>query len=646
MSKELASLQVQLELQTAAFERGVARMDKSLKKVEKNTSRTDKSMKKLGKTLSNAAKGGAALAAAFAAVKLGQYASQALEYADSIAKVSAKVGVTTDELQQLRFAAEQSGVDIRTLDMALQRFSRRTGEVAAGTGELLKTWQALGIEINDQEGNMRPLTDLLGDYADAIQNAGSQQEKLRLAFKAFDSEGAALVNLLEGGAEAVEDFKQQAIDLGLVLDKDTTKVAEVLTDKLNILSKQALTGVSDAFIKATASALEFFGVFTDYDAAAERLEQVNKEIENQQQLLTTWAARVGQINPELKLVDLMQEKESLEKQLETLDGYRDKVEEVGEATDAAIATPEQLKRFTALRKEIEKLADPADAYAQKLADIKEAMLTYIRTSGELGISIEDAATLQAKITAEWLASTDAAVIYFTRVQELIDDSNSRGMNALADELGLLQAAYQQAMDAGEFTLADNLFELIADLELAGEKAADFGDSFKSMADEIKDSIDGFVTDFTNKLVDGLVEGELAFDDFAKSVLATIAKLVLNKIFTQFFDTILGGMSFFGGTGATASPTAISPDATMTRESGGTASMVTGIATAGSMPSAKSPVTVNVNNYGNDQVEVQERKTSRGIEIDVLIKQAVNKGLAGGDFDRAMRASYGAQRLAY
>ena len=59
------------------------------------------------------------------------------------------------------------------------------------------------------------------------------------------------------------------------------------------------------------------------------------------------------------------------------------------------------------------------------------------------------------------------------------------------------------------------------------------------------------------------------------------------------------------------------------------------------------VTVNVNNYGNDEVSVTERQDSNGgIDIDILIKQKVQKGFANGDFDKSLGASFGIRRLGY
>jgi len=535
----LAELQIQLELQTAAFEKGIKDLDRQLKKAEGSVNRTGRSIGKMEKTVARAGKALVAMAVAAATAFTVQQARDALRYADSIAKVADKVGVTVEELQQLRFAADQTGVPIRTLDMALQRFSRRTGEVANGSGELLKTWQELGLAIKDQEGNVRPLTELLADYADAIAGAGSQQEKLRLAFKAFDSEGAALVNTLEDGAEGLAELMQAASDLGVVLDNETARKAEVLNDRLSILSQQLKTSFTKAMIDATEATLRFFGVFVDYDTATEKLAEVNEELRaynEETQAIIDSGGRVGE-RRKVRSAELEAERAELEEQVKALKKYvKDSDDAIGDAGDGAGLA---VDKYKLLETELNKLRDPFAVLQEKIDLIKEATFAYIETNGELGISLEDGATLAANLTKEYLETYDALVIYMNKVDEFAKKSNP--FNEQAEQLGLLQAAYDQAMAEGDFGMADALFDLIADLSFAEEKSKDVTDSFKTMADEIKDAVDGFVSDFTNELVDGLLEGELAFEDFAKNVLSTLAKMMLNRVFTQFFDTILGSL---------------------------------------------------------------------------------------------------------
>ncbi len=101
--------------------------------------------------------------------------------------------------------------------MAMQRFSRRVAEAASGAGELIPILKANNLALRDTDGNMRPLIAILRDYADLIKNAGSDQERLLLAFKAFDSEGAALVNTMKNGADPAFSTisRQTARDAGV-----------------------------------------------------------------------------------------------------------------------------------------------------------------------------------------------------------------------------------------------------------------------------------------------------------------------------------------------------------------------------------------------------------------------------------------------
>ena len=133
-----------------------------------------------------------------------------LAYAGNLQRVAETVAFTAEQVQELRFAAGQLNLEQRTLDMALQRFSRRMGEAAQNTGEALKTVQQYGIAIKNTDGTVRDNIDILKDWAEVIANVDDEQERLRIAFKLFDSEGAPLVRLLAQGADGMEMFAAKA----------------------------------------------------------------------------------------------------------------------------------------------------------------------------------------------------------------------------------------------------------------------------------------------------------------------------------------------------------------------------------------------------------------------------------------------------
>src|SRR5690606_32505320 len=124
-----------------------------------------------------------------------------------------------------------------TLDMALQRFTRRSAEAAQGTGAAKDALQVLGVQLRDSTGALRPTEALLSDVADAFTRIENPADRVRLAFKLFDSEGVVMVNMLRNGAAALEETRQQARDLGLVLEDDLLRNAEATNDSITTLTR-------------------------------------------------------------------------------------------------------------------------------------------------------------------------------------------------------------------------------------------------------------------------------------------------------------------------------------------------------------------------------------------------------------------------
>ena len=203
-----------------------------------------------------------ALVGVAGAAGFGLLVRSSLNATDSLAKTASKIGTTTEALSGLRFAAEITGVATTTMDMALQRFTRRTAEAAKGTGEAKGAIRELGI--NAQELNRMPLDKRMLVLADAFSNVQSESDRLRLAFKLFDSEGAALVNTLSLGREGLADLLGEAEALGVVMSSDAAEGVEDAVDSLTKL-KAISKGLRDQFVAALAPAVEALTTqFTDF----------------------------------------------------------------------------------------------------------------------------------------------------------------------------------------------------------------------------------------------------------------------------------------------------------------------------------------------------------------------------------------------
>lgn len=226
-----------------------AELRKKLKSSDKQTREWAKNQIKHTKRVRQAFKMGAAAVGATAVAYAG-LTRQAITAADHLAKTADKIGLTVEGLQELRFAADRAGVSQRALDMGIQRFARRLGEAQQGTGVLAKDLQALGIQLRNSDGSLRSTESVLDDYADAIKRAQTPQEQLRLAFKAFDSEGAALVNMLKNGSAGLDEMRRNANDLGLVMSESTARKAEQLSDQLGTLSDVFKNKLNTALVES------------------------------------------------------------------------------------------------------------------------------------------------------------------------------------------------------------------------------------------------------------------------------------------------------------------------------------------------------------------------------------------------------------
>jgi lambda family phage tail tape measure protein len=228
--------------------------EQSLKRIESAGERASGGLRGLGREAELLRTGirtlGGALLGAATVGGLGALIDRSISAADAIGKTADKIGVGVEALQELRFAAKASGVEQQTLDMALQRFTRRAAEAAQGTGEAKDALAQMGIALRDQSGNLRRSEDLLGDVADASARIEDPAERLRLAFKLFDSEGVALVNLLSDGSGALEEMRERARDLGIVLDEHLVRDAERARTELDTLSQVISANLTRAALEA------------------------------------------------------------------------------------------------------------------------------------------------------------------------------------------------------------------------------------------------------------------------------------------------------------------------------------------------------------------------------------------------------------
>lgn len=158
------------------------------------------------------------------------------EAMDEVGKASDRIGIATESLIGLKWAADQSGNSLEDLERGMVKMSRNIAEAAAGTGKA--TADSLG-EIGlsaEQLLRLRP-EQQLGKIADGLNAVENQADKIRIAMDIFGRTGADLLNFLNEGSEGFEKFRKEAEETGQIFSREEAAKMEVFNDQLNKMAK-------------------------------------------------------------------------------------------------------------------------------------------------------------------------------------------------------------------------------------------------------------------------------------------------------------------------------------------------------------------------------------------------------------------------
>ena len=164
------------------------------------------------------------------------------EYADEIIKTSARTGIATETLSRLKFVADQTESSFTDLVNGLKILSKNAEESRTGNVKLQLTFGELGIKVDDVNGKLKSADALFLEVADAFQKIDDNTLKTSLAMQLFGRSGAALVPVLNLGANGIRDLEKEADRLGLTLTKNNAGAIKDYVDGNKAL-KGAINGL-------------------------------------------------------------------------------------------------------------------------------------------------------------------------------------------------------------------------------------------------------------------------------------------------------------------------------------------------------------------------------------------------------------------
>lgn len=252
-------------------------MDKASKesgsKLEKNLG---KSFKEVGKE-SEKASGGAKWKDTFKAIGAGGAVLGGLavawaglnqkvaDYRNELLDSSVKTGIAAETLNGLKLAAKASGQEFSNVEGGLIKIPKLMSDVAAGSKGAADKFKALGVEVQNSDGSLRDVNDVVGDVIGQIEGMNNPTERAAAATGLLGKSGAALNQALAAGD--LDHFTEMANTYGTSVAPNAAK-SSASWQRESALLQNTLRGVAGEIVDLGGNggtALRFFNasiVFT------------------------------------------------------------------------------------------------------------------------------------------------------------------------------------------------------------------------------------------------------------------------------------------------------------------------------------------------------------------------------------------------
>lgn len=154
-------------------------------------------------------------------------------------RLAHNLGMSTDTLSEWEGAAQRTGGSAAATAASFDNLTQQIQEFSLGKGgESIKYFRALGVQIADASGKMRPMNDILLDLADKFSHMDPRQA---ITFGRAIGLDDGTINLLEKGRAGVEALLAAQKRLGVANDADGQRAQQLQNSLLDL--QQAVTSL-------------------------------------------------------------------------------------------------------------------------------------------------------------------------------------------------------------------------------------------------------------------------------------------------------------------------------------------------------------------------------------------------------------------
>lgn len=153
-----------------------------------------------------------------------------IDYVRDAKTLSRTTGETVQEASRLSYAIGQLGLDAGSVSVTLTTFSKKIAGAKDDAADANNAFQRLGVSVNDSNGKLRPMSDVLLDISDKFKAMPNGIEKNTAAIELFGKSGPKLIPFLNKGRDGIAEMEAQADKLGLTLTDKTVGAVDKLRE--------------------------------------------------------------------------------------------------------------------------------------------------------------------------------------------------------------------------------------------------------------------------------------------------------------------------------------------------------------------------------------------------------------------------------
>jgi hypothetical protein len=170
---------------------------------------------------------------------------------DSFNDLSARTGIGVEALQGYSLAAKLAGVDTEAFGTAVQRLAVNIGKATPGD-TLDKSLRSINLSVAELRG-LAP-EQQFSAISNAISGLPTAADRAAAAVEIFGKQGAALAPLFREGAASIEELRDRAQRLGVIVDETQISNIAAMNDAFD-LARATVEGIAGQVIGNLAPAV-------------------------------------------------------------------------------------------------------------------------------------------------------------------------------------------------------------------------------------------------------------------------------------------------------------------------------------------------------------------------------------------------------